>query len=335
MNSPPAIDFVITWVDGSDPAWQREKARYLPDAPNGDIPSRYRDWGLLRYWFRGVERFAPWVRRIHLVTCGHTPAWLKADHPRLHIVAHADYLPADACPTFNSNAIELSMHRIAGLAEHFVYFNDDMFLLQEVTPGFFFKNGLPRDDAILSPVMPNWGEEIARTVQSNMFLINKHFQKRQVLRDHGGKFFSPLYGAALARTVCLLPWRHFPGFLNDHLPIPYRKSTFEAVWQKEATLLNRVTCHRFRDYGADLSIWLMRYWQFCSGSFVPASPRRGKDLDIASPQTLRAIRRQQWAMICINDQEEVDASYPQIRAGLIDAFDSILPKPSSFEKDVP
>ena len=84
------IDFVITWVDGDDPAWKEERAKY--DHPEGCISnsndSQYRDWGILPYWFRSVERYAPWVRRIHFITCGHYPEWLNLDHPKLLFVKH-------------------------------------------------------------------------------------------------------------------------------------------------------------------------------------------------------------------------------------------------------
>lgn len=142
-NNIPEIDFVITWVDGNDPDWQKQKMEYSiqPDLSQkqDDRKERYRDWDLLRYWFRGVERFAPWVRRIHFVTWGHLPSWLNKEHPKLNIVNHKDFIPEKYLPTFNSHAIEWNMHRIPGLAENFVYFNDDMFLIKKVRPEQYFK----------------------------------------------------------------------------------------------------------------------------------------------------------------------------------------------------
>ena len=95
-NNIPEIDFVITWVDGNDPDWQKQKMEYSmqPDLSQkqDDRKERYRDWDLLRYWFRGVERFAPWVRRIHFVTWGHLPSWLNKEHPKLNIVNHKDFI---------------------------------------------------------------------------------------------------------------------------------------------------------------------------------------------------------------------------------------------------
>ena len=144
------IDFVIIWVDGDDPVWKEERAKY--DHPASCLPNsnnfQFRDWGVLPYWFRSVERYAPWVRRIHFVTCGHYPEWLNLDHPKLHFVRHEDFIPSEYLPTFSANPIELNIHRIPGLSEQFVYFNDDMFVAAPVKPTDFFINGLPRDCAI-------------------------------------------------------------------------------------------------------------------------------------------------------------------------------------------
>ena len=99
------IDFVITWVDGNDPEWQREKKARLGHmgipASVDDRKERYRDWDNLQYWFRGVEKYAPWVRKIHFVTWGHLPKWLNTEHPKLNIVRHEDFIPEKFRPTFN------------------------------------------------------------------------------------------------------------------------------------------------------------------------------------------------------------------------------------------
>ena len=148
------IDFVIPWVDGSDPAWQEERHQYDPKAgsSNGSNDARFRDWDLLRYWFRAVETYAPWVHKIYFVTWGHLPAWLNTDHEKLVIVNHRDYIPTEYRPTFNANTIELNFHRIPGLSEQFVYFNDDMFLGKPVSPEDFFRDGKPRDAFILDAI---------------------------------------------------------------------------------------------------------------------------------------------------------------------------------------
>ena len=146
-NKLAALDFVITWVDGNDKEWQKEKWTYSAKndiiSDNDDREERYRDWDNLQYWFRGIEKYAPWVRTIHFVTCGHLPAWLNTNHPKLHIVKHSDYIPKKYLPTFNSHTIEWNFHRIEGLSERFVYFNDDMFLFKPTSPEDFFLGNCP------------------------------------------------------------------------------------------------------------------------------------------------------------------------------------------------
>ena len=94
------IDFVIPWVDGNDPEWQKEKNLYDESNKTGDSTIvRYRSWDNLQYWFRAVEKFAPWVRKVYFVTCGQKPEWLNAECSKLVLVDHKDYMPEEALPT--------------------------------------------------------------------------------------------------------------------------------------------------------------------------------------------------------------------------------------------
>ena len=141
------IDFIITWVDGNDREWQLNKNKYdenLTDVKM-NTESRYRDWDILKYWFRSVEKYAPWVNKIFFVTEGHLPEWLNVDNEKLVVVKHSDFINDKYLPTFNSNVIELSFPNITELSNNFVSFNDDMFLNKEVAPEDFFVNGIPKD----------------------------------------------------------------------------------------------------------------------------------------------------------------------------------------------
>lgn len=138
------VDVVYTWVDGSDPLWNESRERRLtgitgtPQTRESSGRARFISRDELRHSMRSVHLFAPWVRRIHLVTAGQTPAWLDTSCPLVNVVDHADILPPDALPTFNSHAIETSLHHIPDLSEHFVYFNDDFFLGRPVRPESLF-----------------------------------------------------------------------------------------------------------------------------------------------------------------------------------------------------
>ena len=186
MNQPHLnsmeIDFVITWVDMNDPAWQAEFSQYSGEkgnTKNGVSKARFRDYGFLKYWFRGVEKFAPWVRKIHFVTSGQKPEWLDAENPKLHLVCHKDYIPEAFLPTYNSVVIERYMHKIPGLADRFVYFNDDFYLINGISTDRFFKNGLPCDIAAFQ-YNPSWSQWY-RTIKNNIRIINRHFDKREVM----------------------------------------------------------------------------------------------------------------------------------------------------------
>ena len=138
------IDFVITWVDMDDPKWKKEFYKYsdkIDNSVNELSEARFRDYGFLKYWFRGVEKFAPWVRKIHFVTSGQKPEWLNTDHPKINMVSHEDYIPKQYLPVFNSNLIEIYIHKIPDLSEQFVYFNDDFYITNHIDPNVFLTMG--------------------------------------------------------------------------------------------------------------------------------------------------------------------------------------------------
>ncbi|HET7603612.1 MAG TPA: hypothetical protein VFK36_11390, partial [Gemmatimonadales bacterium] len=137
------VDLVYTWVHGQDPAHRTLRNKWAhrygldPVVFNPDV--RYVEHDELRYSLRSAERFVPWVRKIFIVTPGQTPSWLDAAHPKITVV-HQDSIMADPgwAPVFNSLAIEAQLHRIPGLAEHFIYCNDDMFFGQPCLKSDFF-----------------------------------------------------------------------------------------------------------------------------------------------------------------------------------------------------
>lgn len=143
-----AIDIVYTWVDGSDSALREKKQRYMPleNAVSSVSHGKalYRDNQELRFSLRSIEAYLPWVRYIHIVTDNQIPAWLDEAHPKIRIVDHTDIIPAHYLPTFSSRVIEAFLHKIPGLAEQYIYCNDDVFFAAQTTPDdFFTANGLP------------------------------------------------------------------------------------------------------------------------------------------------------------------------------------------------
>lgn len=331
------IDIVILWVDGRDPAWLEEKRKYLPPAEaDSDSVNRYRDWGLLPYWFRAIEKFAPWVRKIHFVTWGHVPAFLNPDAPKLRVVRHTDFIPAEYLPTFSSHAIEMNLHRIPDLAEQFIYFNDDMFLLRPMAETDFFRDGLPCTYGREVPWTFNGSVGIwEHAVANNLGVINKHFSKKEAIAHHGAKFYSRHYrwkDNLRTWTLNKLFPDYFTGFKNLHAPGAYLKRTFEEVWQAEPALLDNTCRDRFRT-AANVNQWVCLWWQVASGNFSPYTV----DNLVASISEANidllcdALEKQTHDFVCLNDPEQ-DIDFEILSARLKVSFEKILPNKSQFEK---
>jgi len=157
------IDVVITWVDDQTPGYRNLLKTYAKTVPDLD-PSRTRDTlELLRFNLRALERHAPWVNRVFLFTCRpQVPDWLDTAHPRLTVVHHDEVIPPALLPTFNSFAIISHLHLIPGLSDRFLYLEDDMLLLEDVTLADFTSDDgrplvfetakpTPRHDTIRDP----------------------------------------------------------------------------------------------------------------------------------------------------------------------------------------
>src|SRR5690554_5066730 len=241
------IDFVVTWVDMNDPKWQRDFSKYsgkINNSKNELSIARFRDYGLLKYWFRGIEKFTPWVRNIHFVTCGQKPDWLNADHPKLRLVNHEDYIPQEFLPSFNSSVLEIYLHKIPGIADHFVYFNDDSFPINHIPPERFFENGLPKDIAALrmNLGMSLWN----KCLRNNIRIINKRFDKKEVMARNHDKWFYEDYGSRGRLTRLLASYDKFITLRTPHNAQPYLKSTFEEVWNYAEKDLREMSKNNFR-----------------------------------------------------------------------------------------
>ncbi len=327
------IDFVVTWVDMNDPEWLAEFSKYSQDknnTKNGVSKARFRDYGFLKYWFRGIEKFAPWVRKIHFITSGQKPAWLDADNPKINLVSHKDFIPEQFLPTYNSVVIERYMYRIKGLAEHFVYFNDDFYIINHITPERFFRNGLPCDIATFL-YNPSWSQWYKR-IKNNIRIINRHFDKKEVMKRDHDKWFHPSYGSRAIWNYILRPYGKFITLRTPHNAQPYLKSTFEEVWAVAEKELTETSVNRFRALN-DYTPELFRTWQICRSNFHPYntySDTKMFPLMVRPKQAVEAIYNQSYSLICLNDNVNI-RNYDQVMGNIENAFESILPEKSSFE----
>ena len=329
------IDFIVTWVDNSDQKWREEKEKWeeiLDINTSMNSEERYRDWKLMKYWFRAVERYAPWVNKVFFVTEGHIPEWLNIEHEKLVVVKHRDYIDDKYLPTFNSNVIELNFHNICELSEQFVLFNDDMLLNDYVNPEDFFKNNLPRDIGVFSPIIPEVNG-ISGIVLTNIEIINKYFNSSTILSKFTTKFFSLSYKKQLLKNVIALLWKPVLGFYDSHTPISHKKSTFKLLYEKENKMFLETYSHRFREK-TEISHWLMRYWNLCQGEFEPQNVSFGKGYGVKDIENVeKEIIQSKHKVICINDGEKID-DFNSTREKLLKILDKKYPTQSSYEKYV-
>mgnify|MGYP002623596626 CR=1 FL=1 len=325
------IDFVIIWVDGNDPKWQKEKAKYSPNKNTDSRNIRYRDWENLKYWFRGVEKFAPWVNKIYFVTCGHYPEWLNKDNPKLVCVQHSDYMPKEYLPTFSANPIELNLHRIKGLSEQFVYFNDDMFICKKVKKEDFFKNKKPCDMAVFNPIT-GVDETFVSLEQNVNLIINRHFKKNSIVKKNLNKYLNIRYGKYNMRTFFCLPFSRIQGFYEAHSCNPFLKSTFNEVWDKEFETLDETSKRKFRST-QDVNQYIFKYWQFCKGNFKPKYNKR-KSIRIFDnlDKACNIIKKRKYQIVCLNDSNSSEEEFNIAKKKIIECLERILPEKSSFEK---
>ncbi len=326
------IDFVILWVDGNDKNWLLQKKKYDKSIDIDDSINRYRDWDNLKYWFRGVEKFAPWVNKIHFVTWGHVPKWLDVNNPKIKIVKHEDFIDAKYLPVFNSNAIEMNINKIPGLNENFVLFNDDMFLIDNVNMDDFFKNDKPCDEYAESPVVVTPNDNVfPHILINNMEIINKHFKKKNILKSNLKQYLNLKYGKNIIRTISQIPYKYYTGFYNPHIPQAFKKSYFDLLWQEEYDQVHNTISNKFRKK-TDISQYVVRYYQLLKGDFYPRSSKFGKIFEITDDNNLllNHIKNQKSKVICLNDTS-TKINFVNAKNEVNNAFKEILPDKSEYE----
>ncbi len=272
----------------------------------------------------------PWVNKVHFVTWGHLPSWLNTDCEKLHIVNHKDYIPEEYLPTFNSNTIDLNFNRIPGIAEQFLYFNDDMFVIQKSEPEDFFVNGLPRDMAVISP-SPVFRDVICNIETNNIGIINDYFTVNDIKKNKK-KWINTKYGKFMLRTIVFSKFSSILGIFEPHVPFSHLKSTMDELWDKEFEALD-ITCkNKFRSK-EDVNEWLFRQWQLLTGKFEPRRwdfglYMRASDLDGV---TALLTNPGHTHLVCINDSTLV-TDYEDSKKRINKALNDLLPDKSMFEK---
>ncbi len=333
LDSQP-IDFVITWVDGADAKWLQEKKKYNPSIDVDDSIVRYRDFGTLKYVLRSIEKFAPWVRNIYLITDGQIPEWISFENPKLKLIKHTDFIPESYLPVFSSHPIEWNFHRIESLSENFLYFNDDVILTAPVNPSDFFQGDLPCDTFGLDLLVPKGF--FSHICFNNMMVINEHFNIKKTLKANKKKFFSLKYGKKLLANFILSTRGGFSSINNPHITLAFKKSYFKLLWEKEPVLIDNTCRNRIRSSN-DINCWLVRYWQLLTGNFIPRSNKFGRFYNIQNfiqdKDIKKKLKKGKYKVVCVNDSEsDKNESFHQEQERFKNIMDVILYNKCSFEK---
>ncbi|MES5825192.1 stealth conserved region 3 domain-containing protein [Streptomyces sp. RG80] len=308
------VDAVYTWVDGDDPdlAAKRRAHQALSDnpiAPRETGASRYTSHDELRYALRSLEMYAGFVRHVYLVTDSQIPSWLDPTAEGLTVVDHRDILPPDALPVFNSHAIESRLHHIPGLSEHYLYFNDDVFINRPVRAEHFFHgNGIARIP--LSPLKLGVGTPHPLEPAPNSAGKNA---REVISRFHG---------------------RHIT-HKSLHTPHPQLLSVMREMEDLSIEELERTAYSRFRST-TDVApaSTLHHHWAIATGRAVPAD-YRFRYVQLGTPDMHRRLSRlaagEDVDFFCLNDVDTAPAERSAARTAIEAFLDRKYPFPSHFE----
>jgi hypothetical protein len=268
---------------------------------------RFRDYGTLKYQFRGIEKFMPWIRNVYLVLQSESqiPKWLNTKQNKLKIIYHKDFIPKDFLPTFNSSVIEMWYHRIDGLADSFLLSNDDMIPIKPLKEEDYFRDGKP-----VYPIRLK-NKDVHFTGQSTWDHIL--FNSRRISRLAGKK------------TV--------HSFTQQHLILPHSVKIWKEVWKNSVgkLLLTRSMTQSPVRKKYNANNWLFEFYAAMTNQAIldPDSAIRGS-VGIDSEEAIERLKQivVNAKVICINDCGYNSGNLEQEVKQILDG---ILPDKSSFE----
>ena len=285
------IDIVFSWVDGGSLEWQKARAKRMSSYVVGegdDNEARFRQLDELKYALRSVHLFAPWIRKIFIVTDSATPQWL-ARHPKVTVVRSEEFFAdPSVLPTHNSMAVESQLHHIAGLSEHFIYSNDDMFFGRPVRPELFFTSG-GLTKFLEGPNRIGLGDtNFQRSGFENAARVN-----RRLLQHRFGR----------------LTTRHL-----EHAAAPLRKSVMaemEIVFAEEFADTMASTFRASTNISVTNSLY--HYYALLTGRALANESATAKYIDTTTGAGLRSLdkllRKRSFDCFCLND-----GSFPEVPA---------------------
>ena len=300
----PPIDAVYTWVNHADQDWQQLWIESFPE--EAFDPDRYTSNDELRYSLRSLNKYAPWLNKIYIVSNCSQPKWLD-NVERIVWVKHESIFPdSEALPTFNSHAIEACLHRIDTLSEHFIYLNDDFILSQPCLPSDFF-------------------DETGRSMA--------YFEPYGMVSENSPPE-APDYLIAAQNSRELLA-RDFPNYqprsLHRHVPYCLKKSVLSNIETKYPWAFAKTrNAKRRSEEDINLTSFLYHHFAFASGQAVKAD---APGL-IVRPNNVNAVTSKdifKYKLLCFNDGNG-SAEDNDYKVKTQQFFNTRLPQPAPWER---
>ena len=282
------MDAVITYVDGNDPVWRKSFAQAV-GVPA--IEKRYRDWGTLVYLVRGIRRYMPFIRKIFLVVSGESqvPLWVSGSDVR--VVLHSEIIPQRFLPVFNSTAIEMFLHRIPGLDEQFVYFNDDMFPVRHTREEEFYVEG----KSVIG-------------FRKHLFPFGLYKQQTRNADLLARKALGMAPGPLFVRP--------------QHTCSPMQKSACEEVYARIGDALHASISPLWEKYNVNQYVFLD--YLYYGGRTVKDAAISNLHLSLAvksADQVCDAILNPRTSFVCINDVKLSEPQYLEMKTRILEAFE--------------
>lgn len=254
------VDLVCPWVSGQDPKHREKRDYWLqqcglpPRLFNPDV--RYVEEDELRYALRSVEKFAPWVRKVFIVTDDQVPPWLDRSNPRVEIVDHRQIIDARFLPTFNTKVIINSLQNIPGLSEHFIYTNDDCFFGQPCRKEDFFT--MKRGGGIAMKIMFPQREK-----NFDSWIVPAHL----VNHDPLARLWMSSYNSLKVLLELRRPWQKIR-YVDSHQTQPMIKSELQSAVREFPREHQETAARRFRSVHDISFISIARYRALARGTAV-------------------------------------------------------------------
>lgn len=257
LPTPKKVDAVITWVDGDDPKHRAKREKYTDMSKPlsaGAKSTRFSSLDEIVFCILSIAKYAPFFNKIYIVTDDQIPPVFDAMREyfpeqvgKIEIIDHKAVFQSyeENLPTFNSRSIESLLHKIPDLAENYVFFNDDFFLVRPCDVNDWFDG----ETVILDGKMLSKIYGISDNVLSIISdLLRIPQSSRRISSKTGQRITAQLAG-------------YTSGFFyNSHAPLAVRKSSLVTFFSQNPDVLNKNISYRFRSSEQIKPITLQTIW---------------------------------------------------------------------------